>query len=206
VSTVKSHRGDNFGPEKKNVRVVGMGVCLPLRVTAVTIEAAAAGRGVTSVVQRLGSWHLRGKFFRVLVSCVFRTLESALSAVLSSIASGSSDSTLTNIVDEIFRTSKSTSVISTQHPYDANKQTHGHNDNFGPEKKKCESSGDVGVSTVKSHRGDNKQTNKRIEAAAAGRGVTSVVQRLGSWHTRGKFSRVLVFGVFCVLESTVYPA
>jgi hypothetical protein len=25
-----------------------------------------------------------------------------------------------------------------------------------------------------------------IEAAAAGRGVTSTVQRLGSWHTRGK--------------------
>jgi hypothetical protein len=61
VSTVKSHRGDNtdkmtiLALKKKNVRVVGMGVCLPLRVTEMTIEAAAAGRGVTSVVQRLGS-------------------------------------------------------------------------------------------------------------------------------------------------------
>jgi hypothetical protein len=41
VSTVKSHSGDNnFGPEKKKyVRVVGTGVCLPLRVTEVTILA-----------------------------------------------------------------------------------------------------------------------------------------------------------------------
>jgi hypothetical protein len=62
--------------KKKNVRVVGMCVCLPLRVTEVTIEAAAAGRGVTSVVQRLGPWHTRGKFFRFLVFCVFRILES----------------------------------------------------------------------------------------------------------------------------------
>jgi hypothetical protein len=32
-------KDDNFGPEKKNVKVVGMGVCIPLRVTEVTILA-----------------------------------------------------------------------------------------------------------------------------------------------------------------------
>jgi hypothetical protein len=42
-----------------------------------------------------------------------------------------------------------------------------------------------------------------MEAAAVGRGVTSVVQRPGSWHTRGKFSRVLVFCVSRILESAV---
>jgi hypothetical protein len=149
ISSV-THANCILALEKKNVRVVGMWVCLPLRVTEVTIEAAVAGRGVTAVIQRLGSWDTRGKFSGLYFLCPYLgkhqpTLVETLTSTLLK---------LSDVFDKLPNVDMCFKVFSTQHPYDANKHT-------------------------------DKMT---IEAAAAGRGVTAVIQRLGSWDTRGKFS------------------
>jgi hypothetical protein len=42
--------------------------------------------------------------------------------------------------------------------------------------------------TDQAKRRRREEEEGEIEAAAVGRGVTAVIQRLGSWHTREKFS------------------
>jgi hypothetical protein len=144
------------------------------------IEAAAAGRGVTSVIQRLGSWHTRGKLSRVLVFCPYlgvrevfsNTKEHKCHPVFGRVLRKFFSTSMFQVAFHSTslhanRTSKNISVIRSTSVFQSifhstslrRKQTHTHtngqNECFGPEKKKCKSSGDGWVSTVKSHRGDN---------------------------------------------------